>query len=238
MVMAAALLLVALHVADGFMVGAGGPLHCRANVVMGGKGFGGGEATRDPAPTMYDPNDPKGKQQAIHKAESFSEYLAKRGAGGDAAPAPAGEETRDSAPVAAAAPAAAPAAFAAAAARISAAQQAAVERLVAANNMHASPPVDIGLASGVARVTPFIPEAPKQDSIQLGLEASRALATERQISAPKGEVSWCSSLDAGDFFSITAWNTPQVYVPHLYWSVGVVDGGYVTSDRAREHSTC
>ena len=43
-----------------------------------GKGFGGGEATRDPAPTEYDPNDPKGKQQAIHKAESFAEYLAKR----------------------------------------------------------------------------------------------------------------------------------------------------------------
>ena len=45
----------------------------------GGKGFGGGEATRDPAPTEIDPSDPKGKQQAIHKAESFAEYLAKRG---------------------------------------------------------------------------------------------------------------------------------------------------------------
>ena len=44
----------------------------------GGKGFGGGEATRDPEPTVIDPNDPKGKQQAIHKAESFAEYLAKR----------------------------------------------------------------------------------------------------------------------------------------------------------------
>ena len=53
----------------------------------GGKGFGGGEATRDPAPTVIDPNDPKGKQQAIHKAESFAEYLAKRSAGGGAAPA-------------------------------------------------------------------------------------------------------------------------------------------------------
>jgi len=48
-------------------------------VLMGGKGFGGGEATRDPAPTTYDLNDPKGKQQAIHKAESFSDYLARRG---------------------------------------------------------------------------------------------------------------------------------------------------------------
>ena len=57
----------------------------------GGKGFGGGEATRDPAPTQYDPNDPKGKQQAIHKAESFAEYLAKRNAGG-------GEATRDPEP--------------------------------------------------------------------------------------------------------------------------------------------
>ena len=57
----------------------------------GGKGFGGGEATRDPAPTSYDPNDPKGKQQAIHKAESFAEYLAKRNTAG-AAPAGAAEE--------------------------------------------------------------------------------------------------------------------------------------------------
>merc|ERR1719424_2293908 len=55
----------------------------------GGKGFGGGEATRDPEPTYVDPNDPKGKQQAIHAAESFSEYLAKRGGGGGAAPAAA-----------------------------------------------------------------------------------------------------------------------------------------------------
>jgi len=44
----------------------------------GGKGFGGGEATRDPEPTQIDPNDPKGKQQAIHKAESFADYLARR----------------------------------------------------------------------------------------------------------------------------------------------------------------
>ena len=52
----------------------------RSKISMsGGKGFGGGEATRDPAPTYIDPNDPKGKQQAIHKAETFAEYLAKRG---------------------------------------------------------------------------------------------------------------------------------------------------------------
>jgi hypothetical protein len=55
----------------------------------GGRSKFGGEATRDPEPTVYDPNDPKGKQQAIHKAESFAEYLAKRGAGGGAAPAEA-----------------------------------------------------------------------------------------------------------------------------------------------------
>ena len=61
----------------------------------------GGEATRDPEPTVYDPNDPKGKQ-AIHKAESFAEYLAKRDAGGAAAAAPA---------AAAAAPAVPPLAF-------------------------------------------------------------------------------------------------------------------------------
>ena len=40
----------------------------------GGKGFGGGEATRDPEPTNVDPNDPKGKQQAIHKAEARTQH--------------------------------------------------------------------------------------------------------------------------------------------------------------------
>ena len=55
--------------------------HVAVNMNEGGKGFGGGEATRDPEPTEVDPNDPKGKQQAIHKAESFAEYLAKRSAG-------------------------------------------------------------------------------------------------------------------------------------------------------------
>ena len=67
-----------------FMVPAASPkLHTPAVVMQhGGKGFGGGEATRDPEPTVVDPNDPKGKQQAIHKAESFAEYLAKRSAGG------------------------------------------------------------------------------------------------------------------------------------------------------------
>ena len=66
--------------------------------VHAGQSVFGGEATRDPAPTVYDPNDPKGKQQAIHKAESFAEYLAKRemqGAviptGGNVSPTPAPE---------------------------------------------------------------------------------------------------------------------------------------------------
>ena len=76
-------LLVALLVAltSAFMA----PVALQSKVSMskvtmgeGGKGFGGGEATRDPEPTEIDPNDPKGKQQAIHKAESFAEYLAKR----------------------------------------------------------------------------------------------------------------------------------------------------------------
>ena len=66
----------------------------RSRVVMDGKGFGGGKATRDSAPTTIDPNDPKGKQQAIFKAESFADYLARRNGG--------------SAPAAAAPPAAAP----------------------------------------------------------------------------------------------------------------------------------
>ena len=49
-----------------------------SKIIMDGKGFGGGEATRDPSPTLYDLNDPKGKQTAIFKADSFAEYLAKR----------------------------------------------------------------------------------------------------------------------------------------------------------------
>merc|ERR1719261_1169669 len=77
---------------------------CNSKIVMsGGKGFGGGEATRDPAPTYVDPNDPKGKQQAIHKAESFSDYLKRRqqetGGGAPAAPA---EPAAPAAPAAAA----------------------------------------------------------------------------------------------------------------------------------------
>ncbi len=42
-----------------------------------GKGFGGGEATRDPNPTYYDPNDSKAKQRAIFKAETYAEYRAR-----------------------------------------------------------------------------------------------------------------------------------------------------------------
>ena len=45
---------------------------------LGDRDVGGGEATRDPAPTCIDPNKPKRWQRAIHKAESFGEYLAKR----------------------------------------------------------------------------------------------------------------------------------------------------------------
>ena len=74
-----------------------------SKISMGGKGFGGGEATRDPEPTNIDPNDPKGKQGAIHKAESFSDYLARRGGAATSISAPAA-----AAPAAAAAPPAAP----------------------------------------------------------------------------------------------------------------------------------
>eukprot|EP00320_Phaeocystis_rex_P020178 CAMPEP_0119055982 /NCGR_PEP_ID=MMETSP1178-20130426/704_1 /TAXON_ID=33656 /ORGANISM="unid sp, Strain CCMP2000" /LENGTH=161 /DNA_ID=CAMNT_0007036653 /DNA_START=31 /DNA_END=516 /DNA_ORIENTATION=+ len=73
-----------------------------SKITMGGKGFGGGEATRDPEPTYVDPNDPKGKQQAIHKAESFADYLARRGGASTSISAP-------SPPPAAAPPAAPPA---------------------------------------------------------------------------------------------------------------------------------
>jgi hypothetical protein len=40
-----------------------------------GKGFGGGEATRNPDATEIDPNDPKGKQKAIHPGMPFMSAL-------------------------------------------------------------------------------------------------------------------------------------------------------------------
>ena len=43
----------------------------------GGEGFGGGELTRDPAPTASDAGGPTGEQTAVHKGESFGEYLAR-----------------------------------------------------------------------------------------------------------------------------------------------------------------
>ena len=51
-----------------------------ASAPKDGKGFGGGEATRDPEPTRFDPGDPKARQQAIPKVETFAEYLARRNA--------------------------------------------------------------------------------------------------------------------------------------------------------------
>ncbi len=38
--------------------------------------------TRDPKPTVLDPNDPKAKQTHIPKSESFEEYMKRRAAGG------------------------------------------------------------------------------------------------------------------------------------------------------------
>ena len=72
-----------LAVSSAFMAPAMPSKMTQSKISMhGGKGFGGGEATRDPAPTEYDPNDPKGKHQAIFAAESFAEYLARRKAEG------------------------------------------------------------------------------------------------------------------------------------------------------------
>ena len=93
-----------LAVSSAFMAPARPSKMTQSKISMhGGKRFGGGEATRDPEPTVVDPNDPKGKQQAIHKAESFAEYLAKRGTAGDAgvATAPAGAAPAAAAPAAA-----------------------------------------------------------------------------------------------------------------------------------------
>lgn len=100
--------------------------------------------------------------------------------------------------------------------RLEAAQNAALEQFVTANNMYPSEPIRIGSAT----VRPYIPEEPKKDSSQLGLEASRELAqAASQASKPKGDVAWASSLVSDKLFSLTAWNSPQIDVPHFYWAV-------------------
>merc|ERR1719199_1962631 len=58
--------------------------------------------TRDPNPTVLDPNDPKAKQTHIPESESFAEYMARRngGAAAPAAAAPAPAAPQYSAPAA------------------------------------------------------------------------------------------------------------------------------------------
>ena len=58
--------------------------------------------TRDPTPTILDPNDPKAKQTHIPQSESFAEYMARRngGAAAPAAAAPAPAAPQYSAPAA------------------------------------------------------------------------------------------------------------------------------------------
>lgn len=52
--------------------------HKHSPIMNEGKGFGDGEATCDSNPTYYDLNDPKGKQTAIFKAETYAEYMIRR----------------------------------------------------------------------------------------------------------------------------------------------------------------
>jgi len=96
--------------------GAIGPLTFPRGPQMnaGGDNWGGHDITRNPAPTVIDPNDPKSKQNAIHPAESFADYMARQqAAGGGAVAAPAAPAPAAPAPVAyAPTPAAAPAAAA------------------------------------------------------------------------------------------------------------------------------
>lgn len=106
--------------------------------------------------------------------------------------------------------------------KLASTQAAICDQIVSANNMFAGE----SFAIGSATVSTFIPEEPKKDSSELGLEGARALASERaESAAPKGDVSWFSSVTAADYFSLTAWNTPQVQVPHFCWAASVVDGG-------------
>ena len=125
------------------------------------------------------------------------------------------EATRDSAP------ASGSFSVADAASRIAAAQAAALQAIVAQNNMFPSEKIEVAGAI----IEPYIPEEPKKDSSELGLEESRRLAqaADADTKAPKGEVTWCSSLSSGSTFSLTAWNSPQVYVPHLYWYAECTD---------------
>ena len=60
-----------LAVAAAFMAPATPTKLTMSKVSMSGKGFGGGEATRDPEPTEVDPNDPKGKQRTYPRPRTL-----------------------------------------------------------------------------------------------------------------------------------------------------------------------
>ena len=96
------------------------------------------------------------------------------------------------------------------------------DAIIRANNMFEGDAFHIAPAV----VQTFIPEEPKKDSSELGLEGARELASQRvESAAPKGDVSWLSSVIADDFLSLTAWNTPQVQVPHFFWAAAVTEDG-------------
>ena len=139
------------------------------------------------------------------------------------------EATRDPAPAADGLSAAE------AASRMAAAQTAALQAIVAQNNMFPSDQIELAGAT----IKPFIPEEPKKDSSELGLEESRRIAQGDVVDskAPKGEVTWCSSLSSDSTFSLTAWNSPQVFVPHLYWCVECTDASLKLSMDFRPRAT-
>ena len=105
------------------------------------------------------------------------------------------------------------------------AQRTALKAIVNQNHMHPLKQIQLKLPHH-AIVEPFVAEEPVPDASMLGLEQARKLAA--QTSKPalaRGLVTWCSALDLGDFWSITAWNSPQISVPHFFWSAGLLDGG-------------
>jgi len=174
-------------------------MHRPCSVHMnGGKGFGGGEATRDPEPTAVDPSDPKGKQQAIHKAESFADYLARRNGG--ATPASA---------VAPAAAAAAPAGTEVE--TVIAWQPAALSKVAEA--LQLTPKEDYAADCGY-------------DAFSIG-DAAGSITSFEGPGAPNVAWCSGLLLKGGDTArsALTAFCGPLTDVPHLVASAGVSDGG-------------
>ena len=111
------------------------------------------------------------------------------------------------------------------------AQDAALSAIVTGLGLHeAASPVEVAAEDPYVRgsISAFVAEPPIANSGDIGLEAARELASERQAATTtKANVAWLAATrvasEESALLQLTAWVTPVVDVPHLYCSV-FVDG--------------